>query len=213
MLHDYLAARGVRDACEITLVMPFGRPIPPSPDASTALLAAFAERDIAFVPDRSCRALDPARSVAVLDDGSELPFDLFLGVPKHRVPARGGGERHDRGRLGARSIRRPCETRFPGVYALGDVDERGTPKAGVFAEGAARAVAAALIAEMRGGDAAGRVRGGWLLLHRVRRRPDRARRRRLPLRARADGDLTGPRPPSRDKQLFGASRRARWFGL
>ena len=24
--------------------------------------------------------------MAVLDDGSELPFDLFLGVPKHRAP-------------------------------------------------------------------------------------------------------------------------------
>ena len=31
-------------------------------------------------------ALDPARSVAVLDDDTELPFDLFLGVPKHRAP-------------------------------------------------------------------------------------------------------------------------------
>jgi sulfide:quinone oxidoreductase len=30
LLHDYLAARGVRDACEISLVMPFGTPIPAS---------------------------------------------------------------------------------------------------------------------------------------------------------------------------------------
>ena len=29
-------------------------------------------------------------------------------------------------------------TRFPGVYAVGDVTSVGTPKAGVFAEGAAR---------------------------------------------------------------------------
>ena len=37
-------------------------------------------------PDRRVSSLDPARSVAVLDDGSELPYDLFLGVPKHRAP-------------------------------------------------------------------------------------------------------------------------------
>ena len=43
MLHDYLTARGVRDACEIRLVMPFGAPVPPSPASSRALLAAFAE--------------------------------------------------------------------------------------------------------------------------------------------------------------------------
>ena len=31
------------------------------------------------------------------------------------------------------------KTRFPGVYAIGDVNSVGTAKAGVFAEGAARA--------------------------------------------------------------------------
>ena len=31
LLHDYLTARGVRAACEISLVIPFGIPIPPSP--------------------------------------------------------------------------------------------------------------------------------------------------------------------------------------
>ena len=37
-------------------------------------------------PKQLVRAIDPARRVAILDDGSEMPFDLFLGVPKHRVP-------------------------------------------------------------------------------------------------------------------------------
>ncbi|HTO92133.1 MAG TPA: FAD-dependent oxidoreductase, partial [Candidatus Sulfotelmatobacter sp.] len=32
LLHDYLEARGLRRAAEILLVMPFGTPIPPSPD-------------------------------------------------------------------------------------------------------------------------------------------------------------------------------------
>jgi len=70
------------------LVMPFGTPVPPSPDTSTTLLAAFAERGIEFVAGRRVSSLDPTRSVAVLDDGTELPYDLFLGVPKHRAPRR-----------------------------------------------------------------------------------------------------------------------------
>src|SRR5512132_4162436 len=70
LLHDYLSTRGVRDACEISLVMPFGVPIPPSPDTSKALLAAFAERKIAFTGDRRVQSLDPARHVAILDDGT-----------------------------------------------------------------------------------------------------------------------------------------------
>ena len=44
--------RGVRGDCEITLVMPFGTPVPPSPDTSAALLDAFAERGIEFVAGR-----------------------------------------------------------------------------------------------------------------------------------------------------------------
>src|SRR6185369_9601499 len=44
LVHDFLTERGIRDRCEIALVMPLGAPIPPSPDASKAVLAAFAER-------------------------------------------------------------------------------------------------------------------------------------------------------------------------
>jgi sulfide:quinone oxidoreductase len=61
LLHDYLTRKGVRDACEISLVMPFGLPIPPSPDSSKALLAAFAERNIAYVPHRLIRSIDSSR--------------------------------------------------------------------------------------------------------------------------------------------------------
>jgi sulfide:quinone oxidoreductase len=86
LLHDHLTERGVRDRCEITFVLPLGSPVPPSPETSEALLEAFAERDIAFVPGRRIASLDGGRGVTVLDDGSELPYDLFLGVPKHRAP-------------------------------------------------------------------------------------------------------------------------------
>ena len=48
LLHDHLTERGVRDRCEITFVLPLPSPVPPSPETSEALLAAFAERDIAL---------------------------------------------------------------------------------------------------------------------------------------------------------------------
>ena len=86
LLDDYLSTRGVRSDCEISVVLPFGTPVPPSPDTSAALLDAFAERGIEFISGRRVSSLDPLRSVAVLDDDTELPFDLFLGVPKHRAP-------------------------------------------------------------------------------------------------------------------------------
>src|SRR5579864_454863 len=33
LMHDYLVQKRVRDACTISLVIPFGSPIPPSPDS------------------------------------------------------------------------------------------------------------------------------------------------------------------------------------
>jgi sulfide:quinone oxidoreductase len=212
LLHDHLLRSGVRDNCEITLVLPFGRPVPPSPETSTALEAAFAERDIRLVPSRKVSALDLARRVVVLDDGSELPYDLFLGVPEHRAPdvVVASGMTED-GYVNVDSA--TLETRFPGVYAIGDVATQGTPKAGVFAEGAARALAATLIAGLRGVGPAG-VHAGTGSCY-IEFGAGRI--------GRVDIDfLSGPsptgvyQPPSvalrADKEHFGKSRRARWFG-
>src|SRR5271169_6076258 len=45
LLHDELTARGVRGECQISFVMPLGKPVPPSPETSAALEAEFASRD------------------------------------------------------------------------------------------------------------------------------------------------------------------------
>ena len=213
LLHEHLTAGGVRAACEISLVMPFGVPIPPSPATSRALLAAFAERGITFVPNRRVRALDPARRVAILDDESEMPYDLFLGIPKHRVPGvvAASGMTVD-GWIPVNP--KNLKTRFPGVYAIGDVTSVGTPKAGVFSEGAARVVAASLIAELQGGEQPAAYAGAGSCY--VEFGGERV--------GRVDVDfLSGPSPTGSfiepsvalagEKQDFGSSRRARWFGL
>ena len=132
--------------------MPLGVPIPPSPEASEALLVAFAERGINWHPERLVRGLDADRKVAMLSDGSEMAFDLFLGVPVHRAPAvvAESGMAVD-GWIPVDPL--TLETEFPDVYAVGDVTSVGTPKAGVFAEGQASVVAEQIIARMRGGAA------------------------------------------------------------
>jgi sulfide:quinone oxidoreductase len=212
LLHDYLSTRGVRDDCEISFVLPLGSPVPPSPDTSRALERAFAERDIKFIPGRRVSALDPARHVAVFDDGSELPYDLFLGVPKHRAPdvVIQSGMSED-GYIPVSS--QTLQTRFPGVYAVGDVTTAGVPKAGVFAEGAARVVAKSLIANIRGGEQPAPYDGIGICY--IEFGAGRIGRVQVDF-------LSGPKPtgvfgePSAalaaDKREFGTSRRARWFG-
>lgn len=213
LLDEYARERGVRDDVRIRVVMPFGRPIPPAPETSEAILARFAERGIEFVPDRKVASLDQAAHEAVLDDGARLPYDLFLGVPVHRAPAvveasgmtEDGWIPVDKGTLA---------TRFPGVYAVGDVTSVGTPKAGVFAERAARVLADQLIARTRGLDLPPGFDGTgacWIEFgdHEI---------------ARIDVDffstpgnpITSFTAPSEttaaEKAEFGASRSARWFG-
>ena len=214
LLHDYLTERGRRDAVDISVVIPFGTPIPPSPDTSAAILQAFEARGIRFVKDNLVTAYDSAKKVVRLSGGSELPCDLLLGIPVHRVPqvvvASG---------LAAEPFnwvpvnKQTLETNVPGVYAVGDVNGVGTPKAGVFAEGSARIVAASIIAKIKGlsgppaytGEGSCYIEFGHDLV------------------ARVDVNfLGGPKPtgtftaPSealtREKSHFGSSRIKRWFG-
>jgi sulfide:quinone oxidoreductase len=149
LLHDYLTRRGIRDSSEIALVMPLGVPIPPSPAASEALLVAFAERGISWHPERLVKSLSPERKVAVFSDGTELPYDLFLGVPVHKAPTVvAESELAVDGWIPVNPL--TLETNFADVFAVGDVTSVGTPKAGVFAEGQASVVADQLIARLRG---------------------------------------------------------------
>lgn len=213
MMHDYLVQRGIRGKCQISLVLPLGSPVPPSPETSAALIEAFAERDIEFIPGHRIASVDNDRKVATLDDDREMAFDLFLGVPKHRVPpvVLDSGLAED-GWIPVNP--RTLETRFDNVYAVGDGAATGTPKAGVFAEGAAKAVASALIAKIRqSGDAVLYDGFGTCYIEFGAGRI-----------GKVEVDFfSGPSPtgnyyaPStdlrRDKDIFGATRRKRWFGL
>ena len=211
LMHDYLIKRGIRNDCEISMVMPFGLPIPPSPDTSKALLQAFAERNINFIPKHVVKAITPSQ-MAILDDGTEMPFDLFLGVPKHRVPevveksgmAVNGWIPVDKTNL---------KTQYSNVYAIGDVNSVGTPKAGVFAEGAAKVAAASIIAEFESSQEPSPYKGNGICYIEFGNGQV----------GKVEVDFfSGPSPSGtyteasvdlvEDKEYFGSSRESRWFG-
>jgi len=210
MMHDYVKARGLDGATRITLVNPLPSPVPPSPETSKAILAAFEERGITFIGSTRVTAVEG--NTVVLDNGTTLPCDLFLGVPKNRaadvVVAAGLTEN---GWVPVDPF--TLQTRFPGVYAVGDLANTGVPKAGVYAEGAARAVAANIISQLRNEAQTARNPGAGSCY--IEFGANRI--------ARVDVDfLSGPKPFGTyhgasealrvDKEHFGSSRRARWFG-
>lgn len=214
MLHDFLLARGVRERTDIQVVSPMEAPVPVSRETSEAIVSALAERGIGYSPGRRVRELDPSARVARLRTG-DLPYDLFIGIPVHRVPpvveTSGLTEGGNDGWVAVEP--RHLATPFPEVYAIGDCADAPVPRAGVFAETAARAVADHLAARIHGTGGARPYDGkgscyiefgeGYV--------------------GKVDADfLSGPSPvapflgPSRElaveKARFADDRRRRWFG-
>jgi sulfide:quinone oxidoreductase len=212
MLHDYLAKRGVRDAVTVYLVSPLPMPIPISQDTSAAIVAMLAERRIEYWPNSMVTRLDPAAKVAHLADGRELPYDLFLGIPVHCAPpvVVTSGLTDD-GWIGVDPT--TFATKFPDVYAVGDITSAPVPRAGAIAEGEAGTVADVLVARLKGGPPAAPYQGEAICY--IESGGAKV--------AKVDVNfLGGPSPravfsaPSAEhaaeKQEFGSSRRARWFG-
>lgn len=104
------------------------------------------------------------------------------------------------------------ETRFPGVYAVGDVAAVGTPRAGVFAEGQAAVVAERIAALIRGEETSARY-GGHGICYLEFGRGQVALVDVTFVGDQKTGSLVGPSEAyAADKVNFGSSRIKRWFG-
>jgi sulfide:quinone oxidoreductase len=211
LLHDHLVERGVREAAEIRVVGPMAAPVPITKEVSQGILRALEERAVEYVPKQLVVGLDTRNTKAQLESGESVPYDLFIGIPVHRVPevvessglAADGWIPVDHTNL---------TTRFPDVYALGDVAGAPVAKAGVFAEAAARVVADDIAARLRGAELERPYEGagncyiefGGGMVGKVEA-----------------NFLSGPKPTARlvgptrelaaEKQAFASSRQERWF--
>jgi sulfide:quinone oxidoreductase len=215
LLHDLFVKRGVRDAVDIRMTFPMAAPVPVTKEVSQVFLRALDERGIEYAPKELVVGLDARERTARLASGGSVPYDLFIGIPVHVVPevvkrsglAVDGWVPVDQTNLA---------TRFPRVYALGDVvtGARTVAKAGVFAETAARVVAADIAARLDGGEPPPPYEGDGTCYAEF-----------------GDGMvgrievnfLGGPAPTSRvlgsshefaaEKEAFASTRRQSWFGL
>jgi sulfide:quinone oxidoreductase len=211
LMHDHFVGRGTRQATEIKVVGPMTAPVPITKDVSQGILDALQDRGIEYVPEQ--RVVEVADGEARLASGRSLPYDLFVGVPVHRVPEvveRSGVAVDGWVPVDPANLR----TRFPAVYAVGDLTGLPMAKAGVFAEAAARVVANDIAAIIRGGklehpyEGAGScyIEFGGGMVGKVEA-----------------NFLGGPKPTARlvgpslelaaEKEEFAATRRERWFGV
>jgi sulfide:quinone oxidoreductase len=212
LLHDQLVERGIRDATEIRVVAPMTAPVPVTPEVSQRFLDELAERGIEYLAQKLVVELDPPAKVAVLESGERLPYDLFVGIPIHRVPAvvaesglaENGWVAVNRGNL---------MTPFEDVYAVGDVAGLPMAKAGVFAENAAGVVADDIEARLHGKTLGRRYEGeGNCYLEFGSGRVAKVEANFLGGPS-PTAEIVGPSEAlAADKKAFASSRRARWFG-
>jgi sulfide:quinone oxidoreductase len=212
LMHEFLSERGLRERSQIALVMPFGRPVPPSPEASAAILARFDEFGIEWHPDSVVTGLDPERRKVLRAGHEDMPYDLFLAVPRHVAPdvVVAAGLTVD-GWIPVDRL--TMTTSFPDVYAVGDVTSVGTPKAGVFAEGQARIAAEHVIARVQGRTSDARYDGHGRCYLEFGEGAVAQVDVTFAAGEAPHGTLFGPNESlQRDKSAFGTDRVQRWFG-
>jgi sulfide:quinone oxidoreductase len=214
LLHEHFTQRGIRDAVEMTTTFPMQRPVPVTGAVSQMFREALASRGIEELPQHLVTSIDPSARVAKLATGGTLPYDLFVGIPVHRAPeplAASGLAVNGWVPVDQTNLR----TAFPHVYALGDVctGPRTVPKAGIFAEAAARVVADDIAAEISSEDPPAPYEGSGVCYAEfggglVSKVEVNFLRGESPAAERHDPSLEY----AAEKAEFGATRRARWFG-
>jgi sulfide:quinone oxidoreductase len=148
LIDAYLRKRGLRDAVTVDVYAAEPGPMRVAgPEMSGAVKQLLEAKGIPYHPEHQVKTVDAAARRLEFANGAQASFDLLAYVPPHRAP-RVIRESPLAGETGWVSVdRHTLETRFPGVYAIGDVVSiplklgKPLPKAGVFAHGQAVVVA------------------------------------------------------------------------
>jgi len=120
------------------------------------------ENGITFLPNHKATAIEKGEVVFA---NERRPFDLLLGVPPHKCPAIVAQSGLTDGGEWVKVNPRTLETKFAGVYAVGDVVEismangKPLPKAGVFADAMGQVVAERIAAQFAGQESQATFQG------------------------------------------------------
>lgn len=163
--HD-LRKRKARAAVSVALYTPEPGPMMVmGPDASADVRSLVEQRGIAYYPQHQVQQVDGDSKTLNFANGVQAHFDFLVYVPPHVAPA----VVREAGLLGESGWvpvdRHTMKTRFPGVFAIGDVTGiplslgLPLPKAGVFAHREGEAVAQTIAADINGRGSEGHFDG------------------------------------------------------
>jgi sulfide:quinone oxidoreductase len=149
LIEAALRHRGIRPQVSVDIYAAEPGPMGVTgPSVSAAVRQMVESKNIGYHPAHQVTTVDSAARRLIFANGATADFDLLLYVPLHRAPAvvRASGLVDESGWV--QVDRTTFETRFPAVYAIGDVTTvplsmgKPLPKAGVFAHAEAEVVAA-----------------------------------------------------------------------
>lgn len=153
MLLEYdCRKRNIRDDINIDLYSPEPGPMGVAgPEVSKQVRQMVESKGISYYPEHTVTQVEPEAKRITFSNGVTTNFDFLVFVPPHQAP-RAVIDAGLTGESGWVPVDRDTlETRFPGVYAIGDVTGiplsigKPLPKAGVLAHGEAEVVANNLI--------------------------------------------------------------------
>ena len=148
LLLDHCRRRGVGDSTQVDLYVAEPGPMGVTgPEVSSQVRRMVEDQGIIYHPEHQVTEVDTSAKTVAFANGATDSFDLLAFVPPHRAPQviRDAGMVDDSGWVPV--DRHTLNTRFPAVYAIGDVTGiplkmgKPLPKAGVFAERQAKIVA------------------------------------------------------------------------
>jgi sulfide:quinone oxidoreductase len=148
LIDGWYRKHGLRDRVQIEVYA--AEPAPMSvagPYVSSAVTQLLAAKGIPYHPEHQVTGVDADRRRLTFANGTQVDFDVLAYVPPHRAPAviRESGLAGESGWMSV--DRHTLQTRWPHVYAIGDVVSiplalgKPLPKAGVFANREAEVVA------------------------------------------------------------------------
>ena len=165
LIDSLLRERGVRERTQLALYTPEDQPMLVAGDhVGRVLIEMLEQRDIELHWEQIPMKIEPD-SRSILFELEDTSFDLLVGVPPHTAPPvlREAGLLDASGWVAVDP--QTLQTRYEGVFTIGDatavrlLNGMFLPKAGVFADGQARAVAENIAARLTGAGESARFTG------------------------------------------------------
>lgn len=156
LINDILITNGTRESIDLSMYVPTPISLPAAGvKVSQDVVKLLNDNHIKFYPTHKLkRVLDKKTE---FENGNKTSYDLLILVPPHQLPQviKNSGLLEDADQRWINVDRFTLRTKYSNVFAIGDVTEIRVdnaitvPKAGIFAEGEAKAVSQQIINEIR----------------------------------------------------------------